>query len=153
MVVVQGEPGIGKTRLAREFLGWVAAQGADVIQGRAFETGGRLPYQPLVDALRSRIELENAPEDLLSDIWLIELGRLLPELHERYPDLLAAAGTKRPRGCACSRLLPVWGRRSQADGRWSCSSMTCNGLMEGLWTPCSTLRGAGQTFARQCSCC
>ena len=50
---------------------------------------GRLPYQPLVEALRERLEAENAPEDLLSDLWLSELSRLLPELRVRYPDLPA----------------------------------------------------------------
>ena len=49
--------------------------------------GGRLPYQPLVEALRPRLEAENAPEDLLDDLWLAELSRLLPELRVRYPDL------------------------------------------------------------------
>ncbi len=68
VAILHGEPGIGKTRLAREFLGWATGHGADVLQGRAFETGGRLPYQPLVDALRPRLEQVNAPEDLLSDI-------------------------------------------------------------------------------------
>ncbi|GAC1348967.1 MAG: hypothetical protein NVSMB27_18650 [Ktedonobacteraceae bacterium] len=85
--ILKGEAGIGKTRLATEFLGWAAAQGADILQGRAFETGGNLSYQALVDALRSRMEQENAPEDLLSDVWLAELSRLLPELRDRYPDL------------------------------------------------------------------
>src|SRR5258708_15832517 len=51
--------------------------------------GGRLPYQPLVEALRPRLEEENAPEDLLDDLWLAELARLLPELRVRYPDLPA----------------------------------------------------------------
>ncbi|HCI80147.1 MAG TPA: hypothetical protein DHW02_10710, partial [Ktedonobacter sp.] len=36
--VLQGEAGIGKTRLIVEFLKWVTAQGADSLQGRAFET-------------------------------------------------------------------------------------------------------------------
>ena len=58
-----------------------------MLRGRAFEAGGRLPYQPLVDALRPRVERENAPADLLADVWLAELSRLLPELRERYPDL------------------------------------------------------------------
>ncbi|HEY6542748.1 MAG TPA: AAA family ATPase, partial [Ktedonobacteraceae bacterium] len=91
-IVLQGEAGIGKTRLAAELLNWAAMQGADVLQGRAFEAGGRLPYQPLVEALRGRIEQENAPEDLLDDPWLAELSRLLPELRERYPDLVAPSG-------------------------------------------------------------
>lgn len=89
VIALQGEAGIGKTRLATEFAKYVMGEGADVLQGRAFEAGGQLPYQPLVDALRPRLERENAPDDLVSDIWLGELARLLPELRERYPDLPA----------------------------------------------------------------
>ncbi len=88
-VLVVGEGGIGKTRLAREFVAWARTQGADVLSGQALEMGGRLPYQPLVEALRPRLEEENAPEDLLDDLWLAELARLLPELRVRYPDLPA----------------------------------------------------------------
>src|SRR6266571_4265703 len=88
-VLVIGEAGIGKTRLASECVAWSRAQGAEVLRGHAFEMGGRLPYQPLVDALRERLEAENAPEDLLEDVWLAELVRLLPELRVRYPDLPA----------------------------------------------------------------
>src|SRR6266480_615139 len=87
--LVVGEAGIGKTRLATEFVAWARAQGADALSGHAFEMGGRLPYQPLVEALRPRLEAENAPEDLLEDLWLAELSRLLPELRGRYPDLPA----------------------------------------------------------------
>jgi len=86
-VLLVGEAGIGKTRLASEFVGWAQAQGAEVLSGHALEMGGRLPYQPLVEALRPRLEEENAPEDLLDDLWLAELSRLLPELRVRYPDL------------------------------------------------------------------
>src|SRR5260370_33909978 len=80
---VVGEAGIGKTRLAREFVTWARAQGAEVLSGHAFEMGGRLAYQPLVEALRPRLEEENAPEDLLEDLWLAELSRLLAELRGR----------------------------------------------------------------------
>src|SRR3989440_1819223 len=88
-VLLVGEAGIGKTRLASEFVAWARAQGAEVLSGQAFEMGGWLPYQPLVEALRPRLEAENAPEDLLDDVWLAELSRLLPELRGRYPDLPA----------------------------------------------------------------
>jgi len=91
-VLVVGEAGIGKTRLASEFVTWARAQGAEVLSGQAFEMGGRLPYQPLVEALRTRLEEENAPEDLLDDLWLAELSRLLPELRVRYPDLPTPTG-------------------------------------------------------------
>ncbi|MGB3715745.1 MAG: AAA family ATPase [Candidatus Promineifilaceae bacterium] len=59
----------------------------EVWLGRAFETGGRLSYQPVVEALRPRLEQVNAPEDLLDDVWLAELSQLMPELRARYPDL------------------------------------------------------------------
>ena len=61
VVLLEGEVGIGKTRLATEFLAWAETEGADVLQGHAFETGGHLPYQPIIEALRPRIERENAP--------------------------------------------------------------------------------------------
>ncbi len=92
VLILRGEGGIGKTRLASAFLEWAKAHGANILAGRAFETGSGLPYQPLVEAFRNRIEQENAPDDLLNDIWLSELSRLLPELRERYPDLPASSG-------------------------------------------------------------
>ena len=87
VATIEGEPGIGKTRLAREFLRWARAQGADVLEARAFETGSRLPYQPLVEALRSRLEGEQDLHALLSEVWLAELARLLPEFREQVPEL------------------------------------------------------------------
>ncbi|HEV2582707.1 MAG TPA: AAA family ATPase [Ktedonobacteraceae bacterium] len=94
VVFLEGDVGIGKTRLATEFLAWAEIEGADVLQGQAFEAGGQLPYRPLIEALRPRIERENAPDDLLSDLWLAELARLLPELYDRYPDLPEPTGDK-----------------------------------------------------------
>lgn len=52
VVLLEGEVGIGKTRLATEFLAWAETEGADVMQGQAFETGGHLPYRPVIEALR-----------------------------------------------------------------------------------------------------
>lgn len=90
-VALVGDGGIGKTRLAEEFLAWASARGADVLRGRSHEVGGRIPYGVLVEAIRPRLERERAPDDLLEDAWLSELPRLLPELRERYPDLPAPA--------------------------------------------------------------
>src|SRR5712692_10297280 len=111
VVLLEGEVGIGKTRLASEFLAWAEMEGADVLQGQAFETGGQLPYRPLIEALRPRIERENAPDDLLSDTWLAELARLLPELCDRYPDLPDPVGDK---SVARNRLFEAVARLGQA---------------------------------------
>src|SRR5207245_2881203 len=75
-IVIKGEPGIGKTRLTQEFLAWASAQGAEVLQGRAFETGGHIPYHPVVEALREILGREPDPRRLLGATWLAELSRL-----------------------------------------------------------------------------
>ena len=87
VVVIEGEAGIGKSRLAAAFLDWVRAQGAGVLEGRAFQSYQHLAYQPLLDPLRARLEREPDLRQLLSTTWLAELSRLLPDLRERYPDL------------------------------------------------------------------
>jgi DNA-binding SARP family transcriptional activator len=91
LVVLSGEFGIGKTRLARDFLATIQAQSGEVLQGQAFEQSNSVPYAAVADALRPRLERENAPEDLLEDLWLAALTRVLPELSARYPDLTSAA--------------------------------------------------------------
>src|SRR5918997_1337112 len=107
VAVLQGEAGIGKTRLATEFLAWAVAQGAEVLQGRAYETAASLPYQPLVDALRPRLEHEATPTALLSPIWLTELSRLLPELRDRCSDLPLPGGDE---AAARTRLFEALAR-------------------------------------------
>ncbi len=77
-VVISGEAGIGKSRLAEEFGRRVRADGYPMASARAYEAAGRLPWGPVVellraDALRSQI-------DTLEPAWRTELGRLLPEL-------------------------------------------------------------------------
>jgi tetratricopeptide (TPR) repeat protein len=91
VVALIGAAGVGKTRLLDAFQDWVVldAPGVEIWRGRAFEMGGHLPYQPIIEALRLRLERENAPEDLLEDVWLAELSQLMPELRARYPDLPA----------------------------------------------------------------
>jgi DNA-binding SARP family transcriptional activator len=87
VVILRGEAGIGKTRLAREFLVWASAQGTEVLQGSAFESSSHMPFQSLVEALRLWLKHESAPKDLLEDTWLSLLCQLLPELCNLYPEL------------------------------------------------------------------
>jgi DNA-binding SARP family transcriptional activator/predicted ATPase len=88
-VVLIGAAGVGKTSLVKAFKEWTLLDSpeSEVWQGQAFETGGRLAFQPVVEALRLRLDQVNAPEDLLEDVWLAELSQLMPELRARYPDL------------------------------------------------------------------
>jgi DNA-binding SARP family transcriptional activator len=115
LVLLQGESGMGKTRLATEFLSWAQTQGAQVLMGKALHTGRQLPYQPLIAVLRHQLEQEQALDDLVNDVWLTELARLLPELRDRSPDLpvptkdeaLGHSGLFE----ATARLLQAWAAR------------------------------------------
>ena len=87
-VLLEGEVGMGKTRLADEWLRWVRAQGGTVLRGRGHDTGTPTPYGPIVEALRSGRDAPGvggtAPE------YLAEVARLLPELRQMFPKLPAA---------------------------------------------------------------
>src|SRR6266705_6402716 len=52
LALVSGEPGIGKTELARAFARAAANDGALVLWGSAWEDGGAPPYWPWVQVLR-----------------------------------------------------------------------------------------------------
>ncbi len=83
LVLVTGEPGIGKSRLAQELGRRVQAEGHAVAWARAYEAAGRLPWGPVVDLLRS--DALRSHIDTLEGIWRAELARLLPELLEASP--------------------------------------------------------------------
>jgi DNA-binding SARP family transcriptional activator len=80
LVLVTGEPGIGKSRLALELGRRVRASGHVVAGARAYEAAGRLPWGPVVDLLRS--DALRSHIDTLEVVWRAELARLLPELLE-----------------------------------------------------------------------
>jgi DNA-binding SARP family transcriptional activator len=110
LVVIDGKAGMGKTRLAEQFVRRVQAQGADLLIGRAFDTG-QPAYGPLIDAIRPRLERERALDDLLADVWLTELSRLLPELRDRLPDLPPVLSDEAP---ARARLFESIARLGEA---------------------------------------
>jgi DNA-binding SARP family transcriptional activator len=80
LVLVTGEPGIGKSRLALELGRRVRAEGHVVVSARAYEAAGRLPWGPVVELLRS--DALRSHIDTLEAVWRAELARLLPELVE-----------------------------------------------------------------------
>ncbi|HVE63253.1 MAG TPA: AAA family ATPase [Mycobacteriales bacterium] len=62
LILVAGEPGIGKTRLAEEVGRHAEASGAQVLVGSCYESGAGLPYMPLVEILTSYVERTGAQE-------------------------------------------------------------------------------------------
>lgn len=79
---LEGEPGIGKTRLAEEFCAGVQAGGGGVLAGRCFEGEAGLAYGIWLAALRAALAEQGAAGRLSTapNSALAEAARLLPEL-------------------------------------------------------------------------
>lgn len=87
LVLVSGEPGVGKTGLAVEFSRDLHARGSVVLYGRCDEDLG-LPYQPFVEALRACLDaVPGAELRSWAQAYGDALVRVLPELTHRFPGM------------------------------------------------------------------
>ena len=88
LALVAGEPGIGKSRLAEELIARAQTRGARVLVGRCWEAGGAPAYWPWVQSLRTYVrECETAQLRTELGAGAGDLGQVIPELRERFPDL------------------------------------------------------------------
>jgi eukaryotic-like serine/threonine-protein kinase len=88
LVLIGGEPGIGKTRLADEFSVLAAGDGASVLWGRCWEAGGAPAYWPWTQSIRSL--LRHLDADALAGYvgdGGAHLTQVLPELRLQMPGL------------------------------------------------------------------
>ena len=88
LLLIAGEPGIGKTRLVTEFALRAESQGTRVLWG-ASTYPESAPYQPIVEGLRGVLGLVAALE--IDPVWSAVLATLLPELRDRRPELANVA--------------------------------------------------------------
>jgi class 3 adenylate cyclase/tetratricopeptide (TPR) repeat protein len=88
VVLLGGEPGIGKSRLADELAGRARERGARVLWGRCWEGGGAPAYWPWVQSIRSYVR-EADPDGLRKDMGprAYDMAQMLPELRDLFPDL------------------------------------------------------------------
>jgi tetratricopeptide (TPR) repeat protein/transcriptional regulator with XRE-family HTH domain len=87
-VLIEGEPGIGKSRLMREVARYAEAQGLPMLATNCYEIDRAMPYQPVVDLVTRA--LDRAPPVALrkiAPVSLAELAALVPAVAERFPDL------------------------------------------------------------------
>jgi tetratricopeptide (TPR) repeat protein len=88
LVLLGGEPGIGKTRLTEEILQEARARGCVCYVGHCYEMEGAPPYVPFVEMLEHAVRavppavLREALGDAAS-----EVARLMPELRRMFPDI------------------------------------------------------------------
>ena len=137
LVLVAGEPGIGKTRLAEEVARRAAMRGIQVAWGRCFEGEGAPAFWPWVQVARQLLAgVAPAQLGMVLGPSAGELSQLLPELKELVPGLepppvveLAAARfrlyqavTELGRQVAAARplLVVVDDLHWATPGRWGC---------------------------------
>ncbi|MFI5370644.1 MAG: serine/threonine-protein kinase, partial [Candidatus Eisenbacteria bacterium] len=90
MVLLSGEPGAGKTRLAREAQVMARLAGAEVLTGGCYEFEASAPYLPFVEALRRWVgdQTPDVLRDTLGDT-AAGLARLAPEIASKLGPLPA----------------------------------------------------------------
>jgi len=85
LVLVTGEPGVGKTRLIEDLCARCAHRGAMIAEARCYAAEGSLAYGALASWLRA--PPVRALFGRLDQAHLTELARLLPELLNEVPGL------------------------------------------------------------------
>jgi predicted ATPase len=95
IVLLAGEPGVGKTRLAQELAAYAWQRGALVLVGRCYEGEGAPPFWPWVQMLRTYV-MDSDPARLRQEMGLgaADIAQVVPEVRERLPDLTAAPGVE-----------------------------------------------------------
>ena len=103
VVIVEGEAGIGKTRLAETVAATIAGEGAVVLAARGYPGEGAIAYGPIAELLRAGLAAPSGPSRLgaLDEIARLEIGRLVD-----LPAPLRVAGIAAPDGASARvRLL------------------------------------------------
>ena len=88
LVLIAGEPGIGKTRIAQELADEACTTGAQVLWGRMWEADGAPAFWPWVQIMRAwmaNYEQKRLGQALGSDAPVV--GQLIPEMAEHVPAL------------------------------------------------------------------
>jgi tetratricopeptide (TPR) repeat protein len=84
VVLLEGEPGIGKTRLMQELARYCTARELCVLATNCYEIERAMPYQPVIDLAGKALEL--APNEALAKlapVSLAEIAALVPSVAER----------------------------------------------------------------------
>ncbi|MEW5869360.1 MAG: protein kinase [Chloroflexota bacterium] len=90
LVLISGEPGVGKTRLAHEVIVYARLGGAAIWQGGCYEYEAATPYLPIVEALRAWVREQN------TEALRLQLGALAPELAKLAPEIESRIGRLAP---------------------------------------------------------
>jgi len=88
ILMLVGEPGIGKTRTAEELATYARLRGAQVLWGRCYEGEGAPAYWPWVQIIRAYVH-DREPGTLMSEMGpgAADIAEVVSEVRERLPGL------------------------------------------------------------------
>jgi tetratricopeptide (TPR) repeat protein len=88
IVLLAGEPGIGKTRLAEETATYAGLRGAQVLRGRSDDWEGAPAYWPWVQVIRDYVH-DRDPQMLRSDLGqgAVDIAQVVSDVRDQLPDL------------------------------------------------------------------
>ena len=112
LVMLAGEPGIGKTRTAQELGAHAETLGVQVLWGRCFEEEGTPPYWPWVQPIRSYIRQQD-PEELASEMGkgAANIAEIVSQVREKLPNLEPPPTWSRSKPASVSSTpLPLFSR-------------------------------------------
>jgi tetratricopeptide (TPR) repeat protein len=84
VVLIEGEPGIGKSRLMQELAAYAHVRSLHTLATRCYEIERAMPYQPVIDLVTQAVELAPAQTlQGLAPVSLAEIAALVPSVAER----------------------------------------------------------------------
>ncbi len=88
LVMLVGEPGIGKTRTAQELTALAEQRGVHVIWGWCYEQQGAPPFWPWVQSIRSYVQTTES-EMLARELGTgaADIAEIIPEIRQKLPEL------------------------------------------------------------------
>lgn len=88
ILMLVGEPGIGKTRISEELTTYAKMRGAQVLWGRCYEGDGAPAYWPWVQIIRAYVH-DREPKELASEMGAgaADIAAVVSEVRDRLPGL------------------------------------------------------------------
>ncbi len=89
LIMLEGEPGVGKTRLAKEMVEYASRVGFRCLVGHCYERDEPVPYIPFVQIFESDLAQAASLDDFRRQMGenAVEIAQIVPNLRRLFPDI------------------------------------------------------------------
>ena len=141
LVLLGGEPGVGKTRLARQLMATARDRGCVSLTGHCYEMEGAAPFIPFVELTEEAVRmLPQALRAAMGDL-APEIAAMVPSLRRTYCDIppLGEVPADQQRRLVFGAFLDTSGARRRSRRVCFCST-TCTGPTSRRSSSCNIWR-------------